>query len=154
MKKRPIFTATAIAVLVCLLIWPLAMQAQRRSMTEWEALVRIKLAGFALILGIFDAHLTYDPYIGTLHDNTYTELTVTLRKGVRYVLIGVCDDDCGNLNMKLYDDDDYLIAQDTARTTTPDLEIMPEHTQTFTVHMSMRRCDADYCYYGLGVYSK
>jgi hypothetical protein len=152
MKKRLMFTATAIAV--CLLVWPLAMQAQRRSMTGWEALVRIKLAGAALLLTIVDAHLTYDPYVGTLDESTYEDLIVPLHRGVKYMLLGVCDDDCGNLNMKMYDEDGVFVGQNTGRTDTPDLEIIPQQTQRFTIRMTMKRCDEDPCYYGLGVYSK
>jgi len=91
MKNRAIFTASAVAVLISLLVWPLAALAQRRSMTEWEALVRIKLAGAALLLSIVDAHQAYDPYIGKLEEKTYYEIHIPLRKGVRYMLIGVCD---------------------------------------------------------------
>jgi hypothetical protein len=154
MKKRAIFTAAAMAVFICLLAWPLAMRAQRRSMTGWEATVRLKLAGAALLLSLVDAHLAYDPYIGSLEDDTYFDIRVPLRKGVGYMLLGVCDDDCGNLNMKLYDEDGAFVGQNSGRTTTPDLEIIPEQTQRFTVRITMKRCDEDPCYYGLGVYSK
>ncbi len=152
MKKRSIVKATAIAAL-CLLAWPLAVQAARRSMTEWEALVRIKLAAAALLLSIVDAHLTYDPYIGTLDDNTYRDIRVTLHKGVSYVLLGVCDDDCRNLNMKLYDEDGQFVGADTGPGSTADLEIQPRHTQDFILRMIMKRCNREPCYYGLGVYN-
>jgi hypothetical protein len=154
MKNRAIFTASAVAVLISLLVWPLAALAQRRSMTEWEALVRIKLAGAALLLSIVDAHWAYDPYIGKLEEDTSFDIRVPLHRGTRYMLIGVCDDDCRNLNMKMYDEDGEFVGQNSGRTTTPDLEIIPEQTQRFTVRMTMKRCDEDPCYYGLGVYSK
>lgn len=152
MNKRSIHRAAALAALASLLA-PLAVRAAGR-MTEWEALVRVKLAGAAILLSFLDVDLDRAPYIGTLDDNTYRDLTVTLHKGVSYVLIGVCDDDCRNLNMKLYDEDGDYIGGDTAPNPVADLEITPRHTQDFTLRMIMRRCTADPCYYGLGVYSQ
>jgi hypothetical protein len=154
MKKRAILTAAEMAVLICLLAWPLPMRAQRRSMTEWEATVRLKLLGASFLIGFLDAQLAYPPYLGRLEDDSYFEILVPLHEGVRYALLGVCDDDCRTLNMKLYDEDDDLVAQDTGRTATPEINIAPKRTQRYTVHMIMKRCDEDPCYYGLGVYSK
>jgi hypothetical protein len=153
MNKRLIFKGMAMAVLISSLIWPSAVWAQKR-MTEWEALVRVKLAGFALLLSLADAHMVYNPYIGSLDEDTYYNIGVTLHRGVKYMLIGVCDDDCRNLNMELEDEDGHLIGRDYGSRPTADIEIIPENTQRFTVRIIMKRCHEDPCYYGLGVYGK
>jgi len=152
MKRRLLFPATACAALVALLAWPLTIRALTQSMTDWEALVRIKLGAIALVLSVADAGLVYNPVVGTLESNTYRDIAVKLYKGERYALIGVCDDDCLNLNMRLYDEDGEFVGANTRVGTHPDLEIIPRHTQRFTLRMIMKRCAADPCYYGLGVY--
>ena len=70
-----------------------------------------------------------------------------------YLLIGVCDDDCKQLDMKLYNDDDDLVGKDVGPGSTPGIEIVPPHTQEYHVRMIMSRCDNEPCYYGLGVYN-
>ena len=152
--KRRLFIPTATLAVVVLTLWPLPSQAQRSSMTQWEALVRVKLAGAALLLSIAGVHFAYDPYIGSLEEGTYFDIRVPMYEGVRYTLIGVCDDDCRNLNMALFDADVRLVGESADRTTTPSLQITPKRTQRYTVSVAMDRCRADYCYYGLGVYSK
>jgi hypothetical protein len=56
--------------------------------------------------------------------------------------------------MELYDEDDDLVDEYTGRTTTPHLEIIPRQSQRYSLHMILKRCDEDPCYFGLGVYSK
>jgi hypothetical protein len=153
MTNRLFLKGAAMAALVCLIVWPLAMRAQRRSPSAWEAQVRGKLAAASLLLRFVDAHLTYDPYIGSLDEDDYFDVRVTLRKGVRYMLLGVCDDDCANLNMKLCDEQGNYVGKHTAPGSTADLEIIPEQTQKFHVLMIMKECDDEPCYYGLGVYN-
>jgi hypothetical protein len=38
--------------------------------------------------------------------------TLDLQKGMQYVIIGVCDKDCSDLDIKVYDENDRVIATD------------------------------------------
>jgi hypothetical protein len=152
MKRRLLIPAAALAFPVILTLGPISAPAAN-TMTRWEALVRTKLAAAALFLNFVDAHWAYKPYIGAIGDNTYFDVRVPLNRGVSYTLIGVCDDDCRNLSMRMYDADGEYLGKSAGRTVTPDLEITPEETQRFTVRISMNRCDAEPCYFGLGVFS-
>jgi hypothetical protein len=145
-------TTAALAAWAGLLIWPLASVAQGRSQTQWESLVRIKLGAVALLLNLVDAHLAYDPYVGRLQNNTYTDLIVTLHQGVDYALVGVCDNDCRDMDLKLYNEEGDLVVKDTAPDSTPAVEIVPRRTQDFRVRVLMEKCSDNPCYYGLGVY--
>jgi hypothetical protein len=79
MRTRSVFRCAMAVALACLLTCPLAMLAQRRS-SAWESEVRVKLAAVALLLNFVDAHRTYDPYIGMLGDDRYTDLTLLCTK--------------------------------------------------------------------------
>ena len=149
MKKR-LTLAPLTIILGCSLIWPLAMLADS---AQWEKQVRVKLAALAVLMGIADATMSHDPYIGSLRNNTYTDLTLTLHKGVNYALVGVCDTDCDDLDIKLYNDDGQLVGQDTKPDNTPIVGVVPAHTQEFTLRMVMSRCNNNPCFYGVGVYS-
>jgi hypothetical protein len=75
--------------------------AAPRSRNEWEVQVRRQLQRVALLLGLGDIVSTYDSYIGALNNNRYTDVAYTLHKGVSDALIGVCDEDCPDLDLKL-----------------------------------------------------
>jgi hypothetical protein len=152
MQKRLIVPAMAMAALISLFTCPLAMHAAR-SMRQWEVAVRAKLAVASLIAQVLGGQLTDDPVLGSLESNTYREIVVTLHKGVNYGLIGVCDDDCRVLNTTLYDEDHNLVFACAVRSPICDIYIKPAHTEDFVLRMIMKRCDADSCFYGLGIYS-
>jgi hypothetical protein len=140
-------------VVITSLIAPLPLLA-RPDISQWEAVVRVKLAAAALV-GVFaGARLTADPYIGTLNNRTYKDLTITLYRGVEYALIGVCDDDCEDMDMQLYNDDGDLVKEDAQPDATPVVSVVPRRTQVYTIRMIMERCDGNPCFYGLGVFNK
>jgi hypothetical protein len=149
MKKRSIFTSTLVVVVVCLLAASLAMGAPR-SRNAWELQVRRQLRAVALLLGLGDIVSTYDPYIGALDNNTYTDVAYTLHKGVSYALIGVCDEDCSDLDLKLYDENGNLIDADTDPDATPTIRVTPRWTGKFYVRVVMSECDENPCWYGVG----
>jgi hypothetical protein len=154
MQKRLIVPATALAALISLFACPLAIRGAARTMSQWEVAVRAKLAGAAVVAHFLGGHLACAPVVGSLENNTYRNIVVTLHKGVTYGLIGVCDDDCRVLNTTLYDEDGELLFACTVRSPICDTYIKPAHTGDFVLRMIMKRCDADSCFYGLGIYSK
>ena len=150
MKKRSILTSALIVVFLCLVVWPLTLLAQGQSRNEWESQVRRQLRAVALLLNLGDLTSTYNPYIGTLRDNTYTDVSYTLHAGVSYALIGVCDNDCPDLDLKLYDENGNLIDKDTAPDSTPVIRVTPRWTGAFYVRVIMSECEDNPCWYGVG----
>lgn len=94
-----------------------------------------------------------DTFNGALNDGTYESLTVTLRAGVTYSLLGVCDGDCDDLDFRLFDDDGNEVARDVSPDDTPLVRITPTRTQEYHLHVIMASCAADPCSYGVGLYA-
>lgn len=113
-----------------------------------------QLIGAATTLGLRGYRLTHDPYVSTLPDDSSKFLTINLRAGNSYALVGVCDEDCRDIDMRLYDENGNLVASDTATDDTPVVRVTPRWSGRFRVKVSMPSCSASSCYYGVGVFGR
>lgn len=116
--------------------------------------VGAKLIGTSLAMGLFGRDLTHDPYINTLSDNHYRYVTVNLRAGRSYNIIGVCDEDCHDVDLHLYNENGTLVDYDTSSDNRPMVSVTPRWSGTFRVKVGMPGCRANYCYYGVGVFGR
>lgn len=78
----------------------------------------------------------------------------TLRKGTEYLIVGVCDTDCGDMDLKLYDENDNLIDKDFDSDDYPTVRVMPRRTAKFRAVAQMESCSANPCGYVLTVMEK
>ncbi len=95
---------------------------------------------------------THEPYIGSLRSGANTSHGIELNAGTRYQLVGVCDNDCSDLDLRLYDSRGRMVAEDVLTDDTPVLSVTPRFGGTYTVRVIMTSCSSDPCRYGLGVY--
>jgi hypothetical protein len=149
MAKRPVFLSAA--CLLCMAALPITANAQSRSRNQWERQVFQQLRAVTALLNLgYDTTSSYQPFVGNLRNNTYTDVTYTLTRGVEYALVGVCDDDCPDLDLKLYDENYNLIDSDTKPDATPVIEVTPRWTGVFHVRVIMSECRNNPCWYGVG----
>ncbi len=80
--------------------------------------------------------------------------TVTLETGRTYILMGVCDEDCLDLDMALYDGYDNLISRDDSEDDLPTVEVSVTQGGDFTLQVTMYQCNQNPCYYGVGLYGE
>jgi len=92
------------------------------------------------------------PVTGQLPAGQYHSWPVTLNVGGDYRIIGVCDNDCGDLDLVLYDQNNVLISQDVLADATPIVSVAPSWTGPFTVQAVMQNCTVQPCYYALVLY--
>ncbi len=97
---------------------------------------------------------THDYKIDTLARSDAESTSLVLQKGVQYAIIGVCDKDCTDLDVKLYDENNHLIASDTTADDKPLVSVTPRWTGQFRILVSMYKCSSSPCYYGIGVFGK
>jgi hypothetical protein len=120
--------------------------------SRYEEEIPNQLMFAARALGFGDYQLFAGPYIDRLDANGEARLTFTLRKGATYAIIGVCDEDCSDIDMEIYDQNGNSIAVDRGTDDYPMLQISPAWTAEFTLEVDMYNCSTSYCYYGVGVY--
>jgi hypothetical protein len=75
-----------------------------------------------------------------------------LMPGRKYLLVGLCDTQCVDLDAGIYQVDGTEIASDTAEDAIPIVELDTEEEVTTIIRVEMIRCDAEPCHYAIGVY--
>lgn len=98
--------------------------------------------------------LTHEPWLGSLDNGTSEPHTINLDGGTAYMLVGVCDNDCADLDFRLYDANGNEIASDVANDDTPVISITPRRSGRYILRAVMADCRADPCRYGIGVYGR
>ncbi len=94
------------------------------------------------------------PVTGQLPAGQYQNWPITLNAGGDYRIIGVCDNDCGNFDLILYDENNNLISQDVLADATPIVSVAPNWNGPFTVQAVMQNCTVQPCYYALVLYGR
>jgi hypothetical protein len=120
---------------------------------RWAQQVNYKLAAATAYLNIESTYQpSHETALGNLRQNTYEERTYNLQAGVDYYFIGECDQDCSDLDIKLYDENYNLVDQDVKPDNSPVVHVRPKWTGQFHMRVIMSRCDDNPCYWGVGAY--
>ena len=96
--------------------------------------------------------LTGSPQIDSLSDAETASLTFTLRGGIAYAVVAVCDTDCRDLDLVLTDPDGTEVDSDVERDDVPLVRVTPPETMRYRLKVVMARCGMNPCRYAIGVY--
>ncbi len=96
----------------------------------------------------------FDYVIDGMNDGYSESYTVTLQSGYQYKIVSVCDEDCGDVDMWIYDENNREIDSDVRSDDMPICDVSPKWTGKFTIKVKMYDCDSNPCYYGIGIYRK
>lgn len=94
------------------------------------------------------------PYSGSLSQGQTWNVPVEMHAGYDYRVLGVCDRDCADLDLVLYDPNGAAITQDTSTTSQPLVGLQPSYTANFTIQVQMYNCTIAPCYYALALYGR
>jgi len=97
--------------------------------------------------------MSHAPYVDKLSGGK-DELRLTLQRDVEYTIIGVCDKECGDVDIRLYDENNNLVDEDVSANMTPTVRVNPQWTGRFTVQVEIYRCTRTPCYYAVGILAK
>jgi hypothetical protein len=95
-----------------------------------------------------------DTFEGSLDKDGSESLRFSLRGGREYALLAVCDDDCSNVDLRLYGENDKEIGASVGADGTPVITVKPEANGKFRLKISMVQCASSPCYYGVGLFAK
>jgi hypothetical protein len=149
MKKLIIYAFTGA---ICMMSF--AFYADQAKADRWTEQVRqqIRVAeALWLSSGYTKSH---DTYYGDLRDGSYNNVSLNLRKGYRYNIVGLCDNDCRDIDLFIYDENNNLIARDVLTDSAPIVEVAPRWTGPFQLRISMADCRVNPCRYAVTVYAK
>lgn len=94
------------------------------------------------------------PFSGGLSQGQITDVPAQLYQGYDYRVLGVCDRDCADLDLVLFDANGQAITQDTTTTSQPFMGVQPPYNGNFTVRVNMFNCSVAPCYYALALYGR
>ena len=89
------------------------------------------------------------PVYGHLDDDGIATHDMTVASGVDYALIGACDNDCTDVDLKISDAAGNVIMQDIAVDDTPVLLFHSNSAGKWQVKVVMATCSRNPCYYGI-----
>jgi hypothetical protein len=94
------------------------------------------------------------PEMDGLGEGANDSYSVQLREGSSYAIHGVCDTDCSDLDLKIFDENNNLISEDTSTDDQPIVQVTPKWTGNFKLQVVMYDCNSAPCYYAVSVYRK
>lgn len=122
--------------------------------SRWARQVSGQLTRFSDVLSDKGYRLTQEIKNGSLGDDQSDSFLLELVEGRSYALLGVCDEDCTDLDLRLFDDDGNEVDADVEADDYPVVEVRPRRTAQFRVRVIMTTCSTSPCFYGLGVFGK
>ena len=149
MKRRRIRILVPIALLAVCLAPPVEMRAQ----DAWEVQVREQLAAAGVRFAEGGYELTQQIQVGSLENGEDDTIMLELEREQRYMIMGVCDRDCSDLDMVLYHGDGSRFGDDLGMNAFPIMDVAVDWDGSFTLEMRMAECSSEPCRYGLGVFA-
>ena len=98
--------------------------------------------------------LVGQPFSGSLAQGQSWNIPAELHAGFDYRVLGVCDRDCADLDLVVFDNNGVQVAQDTATSNQPVVAVAPVYRANFTVQVQMFNCTVAPCYYAIALYGR
>ena len=94
------------------------------------------------------------PFSGGLQPGQTWDLPTPMNVGYEYQIVGVCDRDCSDLDLRVFDGNGGLIIEDTSTSSQPNVGVMPTTSGTFNIQVNMYACTVAPCYYAVALYAR
>jgi hypothetical protein len=141
--------AVAAGLAVCLSVVPATAQdANYRAQLDQQLQKSRELfqqQGFSIAAG---------PFTGALQPGAKERFTLPVQQGVSYKILGVCDNDCSNVDLRVMNLNGQNIGEDTTPDDIPIVELQPTGTGTVQLEATMVTCSQAPCYHAIEVYWK
>ncbi|HYO47548.1 MAG TPA: hypothetical protein VEY33_12760 [Gemmatimonadota bacterium] len=107
-------------------------------------------SSFTSDLGAYPA----DMIVGLLNSGGTIGIGVNLELGVEYMIVGVCDQDCGDLDLSLSDLDDNVLFTDELDDAAPVLQFTSTASGLHNLWITMYACSGEPCSFAYNVYRR
>lgn len=95
-----------------------------------------------------------EPVTGNMPQGQASNVPVQMNAGYEYRVVGVCDADCGNLDLVIYDGYNNAIGHDTLVDSQPLVGVLPSSSGMFTAQVQMISCTVAPCYFAVAAYAR
>lgn len=94
------------------------------------------------------------PFAGGLAQNASRQITLTLRAGQDYRIVGVCEQTCGAPSLRLIDPNQRQIARGMPESGASVMHVRVAFMGAYNVDVQLPRCAAAQCWYAVNVYAR
>ena len=94
------------------------------------------------------------PLAGSLANSRAAQLPLTLRAGQEIRIVGVCDETCNDLDIRVLNPRGEIVAQDVRGNDHPVVDLRAEMFGQHTIEVGMIDCRAPRCRYAVNVYTR
>jgi hypothetical protein len=112
---------------------------------QYEQAVRRYLDSQHQIDGYSQDRGTAD-WVGALRSGQPQYWEVQLARGASYQIVGVCDQDCKDVDMEVYDSRGNTVGSDTLADDYPRVAFTPSASGTYSVKIWLHQCTSEPCY--------
>lgn len=91
---------------------------------------------------------------GTLNNATQTSVAISLVGGGSYVVFAACDQDCTDIDLRLFGPDGQMIGEDVAMDDRPVIIFTAPASGTYRLQVMMATCSQNPCYWGAQVLAR
>ncbi len=154
MSARTVVAGLGLLMLPALAPATLGAQAEMAELDQWERQAQRQLFMYREELGLVE--LSHEIGTGSLDEGGSEVLTFAANGPGSFTVLGVCDNDCTDIDLTLYDMDGNEIDTDVEIDDFPIVEtprLASGLRQRFRVEISMFECGASPCRYAVGVFA-
>ena len=117
------------------------------------AIIRTQLDSAAVLMGGNGFRLQDDIVSGDLRQGQNEEFELQLEAGKTYIIVGVCDGDCSDLDMALTTSGGDEVDSDYADDDVPMVTVEVQRSATYNLMVRMAACSIEPCAYGVSVFA-
>ena len=128
--------------------------ARAQGSNPWMDQVEGQLVNSAVAAGYSGMELSHEPYTDALYNGQNSVVDLRLYAGTTYVIVGACDVDCSDLDLRLFDENGNVVDDDLLSDDRPIVAVTPRHTAIFHARATMAMCQSSPCAMGFGVFSR
>ncbi len=105
-------------------------------------------------IALNDGYKRLNYMLGYMNTGTTTTVNwpVTMEKGRAYLIVGVCDNDCTDVDLVLQDTNRGDITSDVLADDIPVIRFTPSTADTYWIETTMVVCSVEPCGYGIAVF--
>lgn len=127
--------------------------ADQDEMPVWEASVRSQLEEITGIVAADGFEPTGEGGANMLAADAADAFTVSLAPG-SYKAVGVCDGDCEDLDLAVFDDGEDLVGQDILTDAFPIVDFTVTRPASYRVVVQMVQCSTEVCFYAATLFRR
>ena len=98
--------------------------------------------------------MTHEIHTSSLTEGRSVSVNVQLDADNDYAFLGVCDNDCSDLDLRIYDSLGKLVDEDIEADDYPVLLLSANRAGTYRVEVVMAACSSDPCRFGVAAYDE